>query len=171
MKEQQQEMEKREKSGTGKTTYVFVLFTDGFHNASRTPVGAFGEAVSAHRKRTHDNCLFVGANIDAIGTGVNFGFGCQHSLQAPSTGASVGMSTLARVISGASHDAPIRAFTDAERSISSQSVVLTSAHGSPVQTSITDYMVPLPHGSPVQTSITDYMVPPPAPLQLLGSSL
>ena len=58
MKEQQQEMEKREKSGTGKTTYVFVLFTDGFHNASRTPVGAFGEAVSAHRKRTHDNCLF-----------------------------------------------------------------------------------------------------------------
>ena len=58
----------------------FVLLTDGEDNLSNTSHTVLHDKIKALKERGV-SCIFMGANIDAIKTGIDFGFEESHSLQ------------------------------------------------------------------------------------------
>ena len=58
----------------------FVLLTDGEDNLSNTSHTVLHDKIKALKERGV-SCIFMGANIDAIKTGIDFGFEEKHSLQ------------------------------------------------------------------------------------------
>lgn len=58
----------------------FFLLTDGDDNMSHQPVRKLHEAIEIAKSKHNIQCIFLGANQDAIKTGARFGFNTDQSL-------------------------------------------------------------------------------------------
>lgn len=89
---------------------MFVIMTDGCENASRKYTSGRVKAMIEHEKEKYGwEFLFIGANIDAVETAVNFGIGADRAVNyhADSQGTGIVYDTVSTAVSGMRASAPI----------------------------------------------------------------
>ncbi len=90
----------REEDRPGKT--LFIITTDGMENSSRNySYGRVREMVERQQEKYHWEFLFLGANIDAIGTAGRFGIRASNAVnyENDSTGVNLNYEVLGRAVS------------------------------------------------------------------------
>ena len=90
---------------------LFVITTDGMENASREYTADKVRKMIEQKKKQGWEFLFIGANIDAVGTAKGFGISADRSVNyhADSRGTGVVFNCVSKAVSSARACAPMRA--------------------------------------------------------------
>ena len=78
--EKKKQIEKENDDCKCEITVWFFLLTDGDDNMSHQPARKLHEAIEIAKSKHNIQCIFLGANQDAIKTGATFGFNAEQSL-------------------------------------------------------------------------------------------
>ena len=78
--EKKKQIEKENDDCKCEITAWFFLLTDGDDNMSHQPARKLHEAIEIAKSKHNIQCIFLGANQDAIKTGATFGFNAEQSL-------------------------------------------------------------------------------------------
>ena len=78
--EKKKQIEKENDDCKCEITVWFFLLTDGDDNMSHQPARKLHEAIEIAKSKHNIQCIFLGANQDAIKTGAPFGFNAEQSL-------------------------------------------------------------------------------------------
>ena len=90
---------------------VFVITTDGMENASREySAERVKKMIEQQKEKAGWEFLFLGANIDAVGTAASFGIGADRAVdyRSDSTGTQLNFSVLSDAISSVRSSAPLK---------------------------------------------------------------
>lgn len=90
---------------------VFVITTDGMENASREySAERVKKMIEQQKEKAGWEFLFLGANIDAVGTAASFGIGADRAVDycSDSTGTQLNFSVLSDAISSVRSSAPLK---------------------------------------------------------------
>lgn len=90
---------------------VFVITTDGMENASREySAERVRKMIEQQKEKAGWEFLFLGANIDAVGTAASFGIGADRAVDycSDSTGTQLNFSVLSDAISSVRSSAPLK---------------------------------------------------------------
>ena len=90
---------------------LFVITTDGLENASKEYTASAVKKMIESKKKEGWEFLFIGANIDAVGTAKGFGISADRSVNyhADRKGTGVMYACVSRAVSCAREGAPMRA--------------------------------------------------------------
>lgn len=90
---------------------MFVITTDGMENASREySAERVKKMIEQQKEKAGWEFLFLGANIDAVGTAASFGIGADRAVdyRSDSTGTQLNFSVLSDAISSVRSSAPLK---------------------------------------------------------------